>query len=300
MPAERAIELRVGEQREPARQIQWCAALRRVQTLLRDGWTWVVDADIQSYYDTIDHGRLLEAVAKEVADSKALGLIEALLGQPVMEDTSKWTPEEGIPQGSTIGPLMANIYLDPVDKAMARIGWEVTRYADDLVIQCRNEGEAHAALRRLRQEMARLGLTLHPEKTRVVNVHQQGFDFLGYHFERNSQGPREKSLMSFKDRVRGLTRRLDGNSWTTVIGRLNTLVRGWFEHFKHSAKRIFPPLDAWIRMRFRSMLLRRHKKRGVGKGLCHYDWTNEYFAKLGLFTMTTARASASQSRRRAH
>ena len=77
-------------------------------------------------------------------------------------------------------------------------------------------------------------------------------------------------------------------------------VRGWFEYFKHSLKSLFPPLDAWIRMRLRSILLRRNKKRGVGKGLCHYDWTNEYFAKLGLFTMTTARALAGQSPKGAH
>ncbi len=275
-------------------------ALRRVQSLLRSGSKWVVDADIQSYYDTIDHGRLLAEVAKEVADGKVLGLLEAFLGQPVMEGTSKWLPGEGVPQGSTIGPLLSNIYLHPIDKVMGRVGWEVTRYADDLVIQCRNEGEAHAALRRLRQEMAGLGLTLHPEKTRVVNVHQQGFDFLGYHFEGRSLRPRKKSLVSFKDKVRRLTRRLDGNSWTTIIARVNATVRGWFEYFKHSLKSTFPPLDAWIRMRLRSMLLRRHKKRGVGRGLCHYDWTNEYFAKLGLFTMTTARASASRSPKGAH
>jgi RNA-directed DNA polymerase len=102
-------------------------ALRRVQGLLRSGSVWVVEADIQSYYDSIDHARLLAEVAKEVADSKVLGLIEALLGQPVMEDTSKWTPEEGIPQGSTAGPLLANIFLHPLDKAMGRIGWELTR-----------------------------------------------------------------------------------------------------------------------------------------------------------------------------
>ncbi|MET0201531.1 MAG: group II intron reverse transcriptase/maturase [Gaiellaceae bacterium] len=275
-------------------------ALRRVQSLLRSGSKWVVDADIQSYYDTIDHGRLLAEVAKEVADSKVLGLIEAFLGQPVMEDTAKWTPEEGIPQGSTIGPLLANIYLHSLDKAMARIGWEVTRYADDLVIQCRNEGEARAALRRLRQEMARLGLTLHPEKTRVVNAHQQGFDCLGYHFEGRTKRARKKSLVSFKDRVRGLTRRRDGNSLATIIERLNAMLRGWFEYFKHCRKTTFPPLDAWIRVRLRTILNRRQKRRGIGKGRCHHVWTNGYFAKLGLFTMTAARASASQSRRRAH
>jgi len=275
-------------------------ALRRVQGLLREGWTWVVDADIQSFYDTIDHGRLMSEVAKEVADSKVLRLLEALMGQPVMEATSKWTPEEGIPQGSTVEPLLANIYLHPLDKAMARVGWEITRYADNLIIQCRNEGEAHAALRRLREEVTKLGLTLHPDKTRVVSVRGKGFDFLGYHFEGRRLRPRAKSLESFKDRVRGLTRRLNGNSLPTIIGRLNAAVRGWFEYFKHSLKSLFPPLDAWIRMRLRSILLRRNKKRGVGKGLCHYDWTNEYFAKLGLFTMTTARALAGQSPKGAH
>lgn len=275
-------------------------ALRRVQSLVRSGSKWVVDADIQSYYDSIDHGRLLTDIAKEVGDGKVVGLIEQLLEQPVMEEASKWTPEEGIPQGSTIGPLMANIYLHPVDEALVRAQYEVVRYADDLVILCRNEGDAHAALRRLRQEMEKRGLTLHPEKTRVVNVHQGGFDFLGYHFEGNSQRPRKKSLVKFKDRVRALTRRRNGQSWTTLIKRLNATVRGWFEYFKHSAKSTFPPLDAWIRMRLRAIQLRRHKKRGVGKGLCHYDWTNEYFAKLGLFTMTTARAAASRSLKGAH
>ena len=275
-------------------------ALRRVQSLVRSGSKWVVDADIQSYYDSIDHGRLLTDIAKEIGDGKVVGLIEQLLEQPVMEEASKWTPEEGIPQGSTIGPLMANIYLHPVDEALVRAQYEVVRYADDLVILCRNEGDAHAALRRLRQEMEKRGLTLHPEKTRVVNVHQGGFDFLGYHFEGNSQRPRKKSLVKFKDRVRALTRRRNGQSWTTLIKRLNATVRGWFEYFKHSAKSTFPPLDAWIRMRLRAIQLRRHKKRGVGKGLCHYDWTNEYFAKLGLFTMTTARAAASRSLKGAH
>jgi RNA-directed DNA polymerase len=276
-------------------------ALRRVQGLLRSGHKWVVDADIQSYYDSIDHGRLLAEVAKEVADGKVLGLIEALLGQPVMEATTKWAPEEGIPQGSTLGPLLANVFLHPVDEMLVREGYEVTRYADDLIIQCKTKEEANTALARLREELAGRGLTLHPEKTRVTTEnHRGGFDFLGYHFERKGRKPRKASLVKFKDRVRGLTRRLNGNSLPTIIGRLNAVLRGWFEYFKHSSKRIFPRLDAWIRMRLRAILLRRNKKRGVGKGLCHYTWTNDYFAKLGLFTMTTARAAASRSSKGAH
>jgi RNA-directed DNA polymerase len=219
-----------------------------------------------------------------------------------MEETSKWTPEEGIPQGSTMGPLMANVYLHPVDEVLGREGYAVTRYADDLVIQCRTEQEANVALARLSELITGCGLTLHPEKTRVTSVHRRGgFDFLGYHFEQKGRRPRKQSLVKFKDRVRGLTRRLNGHSMPAIITRLNAVLRGWFEYFKHSSKRTFPPLDAWIRMRLRSILLRRNKKRGVGKGLCHYTWTNGYFsAKLGLFTMTTARAAASRSLKGAH
>jgi RNA-directed DNA polymerase len=276
-------------------------ALRRVQGLLQRGYRWIVDADIQSYYDSIDQSRLLSELAKEVADSKVLRLIQMLLTQPVVEDKLKWTPEEGIPQGSTIGPLMANIFLHPVDAELVREGYEVTRYADDLVIQCETKWEAEQALKRLRELTAARGLALHAEKTRVTRVSRPGgFDFLGYHFEQKGKRPKAQSLVKFKDRVRELTRRLDGNSLETIVERLNAVLRGWFEYFKHSSKRTFPPLDAWIRMRLRSILIRRHKKRGVGKGLCHYTWTNSYFAKLGLFTMTTARASARQSLKRAH
>ena len=275
-------------------------ALRRVQALLRSGHKWVVDADIQSYYDSIDHGRFFTELAKEVADTRVLGLIESLLGQRVMDTDSTWTPEEGIPQGSSLGPLLANVFLHPVDEVLGRGPYEVVRYADDLVILCRSRGDAQAALRRLRQEVERRGLKLHPGKTRVTSVNEGGFDFLGYHFGQGSRHPRAQSLAKFKDRVRELTRRLDGNSLPVIINRLNSTLRGWFEYFKHSSKRTFPPLDAWIRMRLRRILQRRLKKRGSGKGWCHYSWTNTYFANLGLFTMTTARVVASRSPKGAH
>jgi RNA-directed DNA polymerase len=276
-------------------------ALRRVDKLLHAGFSWVVDADIQSYYDSIDQGRALAEVTKEVADGKVLGLVEVLLQQPVMEDASRWTPEEGIPQGSTLGPLLANVYLHPVDEAMVRAGYELTRYADDLVILCKTEQEAQEALARLREELTGRGLTLHPEKTRVVDMSQPGgFDFLGYHFERDEKRPRRKSLVKVKDNVRGLTKRNNGHSLQAIIARLNPVLRGWFEYFKHSHRRTFGSLDGWVRMRLRSILRRRHKKRGVGRGWSNIRWPNAYFAKLGLFTMTTARASARQSLQGAH
>jgi RNA-directed DNA polymerase len=276
-------------------------ALRRVDELLHAGFTWVVEADIQSYYDNIDKGRLLAEVAKEVADGKVLQLVEALLDQPVIEEASKWTPEAGIPQGSSIGPLLANVYLHPVDDAIVRAGFELTRYADDQVILCRTEREAHAALARLREEMSRCGLTLHAEKTGVVDMSQPGgFDFLGYHFEGNEKRPRRKSLVKLKDNVRGLTKRSNGHSLEAIIARLNPILRGWFEYFKHSHRRTFTSLDGWVRMRLRSIQRRRHKKRGVGRGWSNIRWPNAFFAKLGLFTMTTARASARQSPQGAH
>jgi RNA-directed DNA polymerase len=276
-------------------------ALRRVDELLHAGFTWVVEADIQSYYDNIDKSRLLVEVAKEVADGKVLQLVEALLEQPVMEEASKWTPEAGIPQGSSMGPLLANVYLHPVDDAIVRAGFELTRYADDQVILCRTEREAHAALARLREEMSRCGLTLHAEKTGVVDMSQPGgFDFLGYHFEGNEKRPRRKSLVKLKDNVRDLTKRNNGHSLEAIIARLNPILRGWFEYFKHSHGRTFTSLDGWVRMRLRSILRRRHKKRGVGRGWSNFRWPNAFFAKLGLFTMTTARASARQSLQGAH
>ncbi len=276
-------------------------ALRRVDELLHAGYSWVVDADIQSYYDSIDHGRMLAEVAKEVADGKVLGLVEALLKQPVMEEASQWMPEEGIPQGSTVGPLLANVYLHPVDETMVRAGDELIRYADDQVILCKSEQEAQEALARLREELTGRGLTLHPEKTRVVDMSQPGgFDFLGYHFERDKKWPRSKSLVKLRDNVRDLTKRNNGQSLEAIIARLNPVLRGWYEYFKHSYRTTFEPVDGWVRLRLRSILRRRRHQRGAGRGLSHYRWPNAYFAKLGLFTMTTARAAARQSPQGAH
>ena len=295
-------EVKFAEQSYGFRPGRSCKdALRRVDELLHAGFTWVVEADIQSYYDSIDQGRLLAEVAKEVADGKVLQLVEALLKQPVMEEASRWTPEEGIPQGSTVGPLMANIYLHPIDEAMVRAGFELTRYADDLVIHCRTEQEAQAALDRLREEMTGRGLTLHAEKTGVVDMSQPGgFDFLGYHFERDEKRPRKKSLAKLKDNVRSLTKRNNGHSLETTIACLNAVLRGWFEYFKHGHRWTFEPLDRWVRMRLRSILRKRHRGNGAGRGLSNIRWPNAYFAKLGLFTMTTARASARRSLQGAH
>ena len=125
-----------------------------------------------------------------------------------MDGLAQWTPEGGTPQGAVISPLLANVYLHPVDVRMATAGYEMVRYADDLVILCRSETEARQALADLEGMLTQRGLTLHPTKTRVVDATGSGgFDFLGYHFECGERWPREKSLRKLKDKVRTLTRR---------------------------------------------------------------------------------------------
>ncbi len=233
-------------------------ALRQVDGLLKQGYVWVVDADLKSYFDMIPHGRLLQRVEKKVSDGRVLELIGKYLTQGVMDTMKTWTPEKGTPQGAVISPLLSNIYLDPLDHLMAEKGFEMVRYADDFVVLCRKETEARTALQVIRDWAEKEGLLLHPEKTHLVDASQPGgFDFLGYHFERGYKWPRPKSLKKFKDTVRAKTRRNNGHSLEAIIESLNPSLRGWFEYYKHSLWNTFPPLDGWIRMRLRSILRRR-------------------------------------------
>jgi RNA-directed DNA polymerase len=264
--------------------------------LLKKGYTWVVDADLKSYFDTIPREALLGRVRQKVADGVVLGLIQAYLHQPVMDGMEQWTPEGGTPQGAIVSPLLANIYLDPLDHEMERADFQMVRYADDIVILCRSQEEAEAALERVREWTARAGLLLHPDKTRLVDATQRGgFDFLGYHFERGWKWPRKKSLDKFKDAIRGKTRRANGHSLEQIISDVNRSVRGWFEYFKHSHPNTFGSLERWLRMRLRSILRKRRGGKGRGRGSDHQRWPNAYFAKLGLFSMVKARGLAIQS-----
>lgn len=274
-------------------------ALRRVDWLLKQGYTWVVDADLKSYFDTIAHDRLMQRVAEKVSDSRVLDLIRQYLTQGVMETAKRWTPERGTPQGAVISPLLSNIYLNPLDHLMAKRGFEMVRYADDFVVLCRNEEEANQALLKIEEWTEEEELVLHPEKTRLVEATQRGgFDFLGYHFERGYRWPRDKSLKKLKDTVRAKTRRNNGHSLTEIIETLNRTTEGWFEYYKHSHWTTFEPLDKWIRMRLRSILRRRRHGKGRGRGADHQRWPNAYFAEHGLYSLVAALAEASQSCRR--
>jgi RNA-directed DNA polymerase len=262
-------------------------ALRRVDTLLKAGHDWVVDADLRSYFDTIPHARLMALVQARVADGRVLALVESFLRAGVLEESKGWQPtERGTPQGGVISPLLANLYLDPFDHQMERAGRELVRYADDFVILCRSEAEAQAALEEVRAWVETAGLTLHPTKTRILNANAPGgFDFLGYHFERGMKWPRQKSLMKLKERVRLKTSRLDGRNLEIIVADVNRTLRGWYGYFQHSKATTFGYVDGYVRRRLRSVLQWRLDGQGKGKGAAHHRWPNQWFARCGLLSL---------------
>jgi RNA-directed DNA polymerase len=270
-------------------------ALRRVDELLKAGYTSIVDADLKSYFDTIPHDRLLALVGQKVSDGRVLTLIESFLKQGVLDGLHEWTPEEGSPQGGCLSPLLSNIYLDPLDHLMAERGFEMVRYADDFVILCRSPEEATRALAVVQRWTAEAGLTLHPDKTKIVDATEASFDFLGYRFERGRRSPRPKSLDKFKEAIRAKTKRTSGEGLKAIIARLTPTLRGWFEYFKHSHPTTFPRLDGWIRMRLRSILRKRIGLKGRGRGSDHQRWPNAFFAGQGLYSLKTAHDLARQS-----
>jgi RNA-directed DNA polymerase len=270
-------------------------ALRRVNALIREGYRYTVDVDLRAYFDTIPHDRLLDEVRTRVSDGRVLGLIEAFLKADIMDGMESWEPEAGAPQGAVLSPLLSNLYLNDLDHRMARAGYEMTRYADDMVIQCRTREAAERALSLVRDWTEGRGLTLHPTKTQVVDVEEEGFDFLGYRFRKHYRLPRKKSLDKVRDAIRRKTRRTNGHSLEAIIADVNQTLRGWFEYFKHVERPVFRKLDQWTRMRLRSILRRRRRGKGRGRGADHQRWPNAYFTEHGYFSLEAARASLRQS-----
>ncbi|WP_260296055.1 group II intron reverse transcriptase/maturase, partial [Sedimenticola hydrogenitrophicus] len=274
-------------------------ALREVDALLREGYTYVVDADLQGYFDSIPHDRLLAQVEERISDGRLLSVLESWLEQEIVKGAERWTPSGGTPQGAIISPLLANLYLHPLDVEMTRRGYRTVRYADDMVTLCRSEGEALQALREMQQWVEANGLRLHPDKTHIGDCREkgQGFEFLGYRFEAGRRWVRKKSLKALKEKIRRKTRRTCGNSLEHVIGELNPMLRGWFNYFQHARRWTFARIDPFLRRRLRAILRKQEKRPGMGR--CHADhvrWPNKYFADAGLFTMAEAWHLASQSR----
>ena len=273
-------------------------ALRHVEELLEAGNLHVVDVDIKGYFDAIPHNRLMALVREHIADGRVLGLIESFLKQGVLEDGALAQAAEGTPQGGVISPLLANIYLNPLDWLMGGLGFEMVRYADDIVVLCRSHVEAEIALVKLREWMGEMSLTLHPDKTRVVDMHppKSHFDFLGYRFHRTSRGRlvklvRPKSLRKLRDTIKPRTKRTSGRSMEAMVAELNRTLRGWYGYFKHAHTGQLGEIDGWIRGRLRSILRKRRGGKGRGRGLDHRRWPNRYFTGLGLYCLMDAKVT---------
>ena len=274
-------------------------ALREVDQLIKQGFTHVVDADMASYFDTIPHDRLMALVEQRISDGRILDLIRGYLEQDVISGMQRWTPVGGTPQGAVISPLLANLYLHPLDRLMRAKGYRMVRYADDFVVMCPSLEAAQSAHAEIRSWVSDNGLTLHPDKTHIGDCSEpgQGFEFLGYRFEAGNRWVRKKSLNAFRNRVRSKTKRSRGDSMATIIESLNPMLCGWFNYFKHANPYVFRSVDGFIRRRLRAILRKQRKRPGMGRCRAdHQRWPNAFFADLGLFTMTEAHSSASRSR----
>lgn len=274
-------------------------ALREVAQLIADGYAFVVDADFESYFDSIPHEPMMRRVEERVSDGRILDLLRSWLDQDILHDMQRWTPAAGTPQGAVISPLLANIYLHPLDDLMAARGYRMVRYADDFVVLCKSREEAEAALAIIRAWVADNGLRLHPNKTHVGDclVKGQGFEFLGYRFEAGRRFVRKKSLDRLKDTIRAKTPRARGDSLERIIVDLNRTLRGWFAYFKHAHSRTFIVLDRFIRRRLRAVLRKQDKRPGFGATRDdHQRWPITFFANAGLLALNTAWQNARHSR----
>jgi RNA-directed DNA polymerase len=273
--------------------------LREVDQLIGEGHTFVVDADLESYFDTIPKEQLMHRVEERISDGRVLALVRAFLDQDVMQGLERWTPAAGTPQGAVISPLLANIYLHPLDELMASRGYRMVRYADDFVVLCKSREEAEAALEEIRRWVAENGLRLSPAKTHLGDCRQpgQGFEFLGYRFEAGRRKVRKKSLDRFKDKIRAKTGRTRGDSLQRIVTDLNRTLRGWFAYFKHADPFTFVGLDRFIRRRLRTLLRKQTKRPGIGHTLAdHQRWPNAFFAQAGLLALSGAWRAARHPR----
>ncbi len=286
-------------------------ALREVNRLIKDGHCFVVDADLKGYFDSIPHERLMQRVADRISDGAVLACLRGWLAQDILQGLDRWTPEAGTPQGAVISPLLANIYLHPLDELMAALGHRMVRGAcpraglrpdpgaDDFVVLCRGRDEAEAALAAISRWVADNGLSLHPDKTHVGDCRQpgQGFEFLGYRFEAGRRRVRKKSLARLKDSIREQTARTRGDSLARIVADLNPRLRGWFGYFKHAHRSTFADVDGFVRRRLRAILRKQDKRPGFGRCLAdQMRWTNTFFAQAGLFALEAAWHAASRSR----
>lgn len=259
----------------------------QVEHYLSEGKVWVVDLDIDKCYDSIPHDPLIDRVARQVSDGKALGLIRSFLKSGVMEEMNIRHETTGTPQGGIISPVLANIFLHDLDVALEKRGTAWVRYADDVVALCQSREEAEQVLEFIREVLQGLGLKLSPEKTRIVHL-DEGFEYLGWHYQGKRRWPRKKSVDKLRHRLRAITRRNRPGSLQFICAELVPVQRGWFNFFRNgNSQSAFNAVDKWLRRRLRSLLRRRHKRRGISRGgRDHHRWPNSYFVQHGFFSLT--------------
>jgi RNA-directed DNA polymerase len=257
-------------------------AIEQIEEVRDEGHEWVVDADIKAFFDTVNHEKLIDAVAERISDGRVLKLIKSFLEADIMGQGQGLVKNViGTPQGGVISPLLANIYLHYFDERMAELGYEVIRYADDFLVLCESEVEAMEALSHVKEILGELELTLHPDKTKIKNF-SEGVDFLGFVIHISHKVPRKEAVKKYKDAVRRVTRRNLPINLEMVIQRLNPVVIGWGNYFRiANVNWLYKRLDSWTRMRLRAF---REKKKSYCSNCCI---TNEFLQNLGLKSLST-------------
>lgn len=257
-----------------------------MEAYLEQGKVWVVDADITGCFDNIAHRAVTDLLARRIADGKIMRLIESMLTAGVMEGMSLQRNSAGTPQGGIISPLLCNIVLHELDTRLENEGIAWVRYADDFVLLCETRQQAENAHHAATQALAPLGLTLSPEKTRIVHL-DEGFDFLGWHYKGRQRWPRDKSVKAFRHKAKEMTRRNRPGSVEAVCAELEPLLRGFFNYFRNgNSAGTFSMCIGWLRRRLRGMLRKRqYGKSGISARHDHFEWPNAYFNTNGLFDL---------------
>ena len=259
-------------------------ALHVVAAGIEGSRKWVVDADIKDCFGSIPHDKLMAQVETQIGDKKLLSLIKEFLGAEIIEAMKRWNPSGGTPQGATLSPLLANIHMHVFDERMGAMGYQVVRYADDFVILCETEAEAVKAVEDAKAILDDIGLTMHPEKTKLVNSAKDTFQFLGYVFGPWGRTPRPSSVNKMRDAIRRKTRRLDGRSFRVIIRGLNRTLHGWYRYFRYGTESTLKALDQMVRRRLRSILRKRDGRNGASRpGADHQRYPNALLESLGLF-----------------